>query len=90
MDLDYSLLGQEMDGYSSSNIKLVCKEAAMRPVRKILNALENHQPGNSNLPVIQLDTITTAGFLDMIAHTKLSVKNFSQKYKAWQREFESV
>ncbi|KAM6036665.1 katanin p60 ATPase-containing subunit A-like 2 isoform 5-T6 [Theristicus caerulescens] len=89
-DLDYCLLGQETDGYSGSDIKLVCKEAAMRPVRKIFDALENHQPGNSNLPVIRLDTITTADFLDVIAHTKPSAKNLSQKYTAWQREFESV
>ncbi|KAM9591424.1 katanin p60 ATPase-containing subunit A-like 2 isoform 4-T5 [Morphnus guianensis] len=89
-DLDYSLLGQETVGYSGSDIKLVCKEAAMRPVRKIFDALENHQPGNSNLPVIRLDTITTADFLDVIAHTKPSAKNLSQKYTAWQREFESV
>uniref|UniRef100_A0A672UB22 Katanin p60 ATPase-containing subunit A-like 2 n=1 Tax=Strigops habroptila TaxID=2489341 RepID=A0A672UB22_STRHB len=89
-DLDYSLLGQETDGYSGSDIKLVCKEAAMRPVRKIFDALENHKPGNRNLPVIQLDTITTADFLDVITHTKPSAKNLSQKYTAWQREFESV
>ncbi|NXD85275.1 KATL2 protein, partial [Halcyon senegalensis] len=89
-DLDYSLLGEETDGYSGSDIKLVCKEAAMRPVRKIFDALENHQPGSSNLPVIRLDTITTADFLDVIAHTKPSAKNLSQKYTAWQREFESV
>ncbi|NXM28428.1 KATL2 protein, partial [Oxyruncus cristatus] len=89
-DLDYSLLSQETDGYSGSDIKLVCKEAAMRPVRKIFDALENHQPGNSKLPVIQLDTITTADFLDVITHTKPSAKNLSQKYMAWQREFESV
>ncbi|XP_076217511.1 katanin p60 ATPase-containing subunit A-like 2 isoform X1 [Aptenodytes patagonicus] len=88
--LDYSLLGQETDGYSGSDIKLVCKEAAMRPVRKIFDALENPQPGNSNLPVIRLDTITTADFLDVIAHTKPSAKNLSQKYTAWQREFEAV
>ncbi|XP_043571501.1 katanin p60 ATPase-containing subunit A-like 2 isoform X3 [Chiloscyllium plagiosum] len=43
-ELDYSLLGEETKGYSGSDIKLVCKEAAMRPVRKIFDALENHQP----------------------------------------------
>ncbi|XP_021236338.1 katanin p60 ATPase-containing subunit A-like 2 isoform X3 [Numida meleagris] len=89
-DLDYSLLGQETDGYSGSDIRLVCKEAAMRPVRKVFDALENHQPGNSNLATIRLDTITTADFLDVITHTKPSAKKLSQKYAAWQREFESV
>ncbi|KAH0627803.1 hypothetical protein JD844_008217, partial [Phrynosoma platyrhinos] len=81
---------QEMEGYSGSDIKLVCKEAAMRPVRKIFSALENHQPDTGNLPVIQLDTVTTEDFLDVITHTKPSAKNLSQKYTDWQREFESV
>ncbi|KAM4810402.1 katanin p60 ATPase-containing subunit A-like 2 [Rhinophrynus dorsalis] len=89
-DLEYSMLGEETEGYSGSDIKLVCKEAAMRPVRKIFNALENHQPGNTTLPIISLDTVTTSDFLEVIAHTKPSAKSLTQKYMAWQKEFESV
>ncbi|XP_063087795.1 katanin p60 ATPase-containing subunit A-like 2 isoform X3 [Cavia porcellus] len=89
-DLEYSVLSQETEGYSGSDIKLVCREAAMRPVRKIFSALENHQAENSHLPGIQLDTVTTADFLDVLAHTKPSAKNLTQRYSAWQREFESV
>ena len=36
---------QATAGYSGSDIRLVCKEAAMRPVRKIFDALENHAEG---------------------------------------------
>ncbi|XP_074056598.1 katanin p60 ATPase-containing subunit A-like 2 isoform X4 [Macrotis lagotis] len=89
-ELEYGLLGQETEGYSGSDIKLVCKEAAMRPVRKIFNALENLQSGNSNLHAIRLDTVTTEDFLDVMAHTKPSVKNLIQKYSAWQSDYESV
>ncbi|XP_051825619.1 katanin p60 ATPase-containing subunit A-like 2 isoform X1 [Antechinus flavipes] len=89
-ELEYGLLGQETEGYSGSDIKLVCKEAAMRPVRKIFNALENLQSENSNLHAIRLDTVTTADFLDVMAHTKPSVKNLIQKYSAWQSDYESV
>lgn len=91
-DLEYSVLGQETEGYSGSDIRLVCKEAAMRPVRKIFDALENHQagPGNNDLPVIKLDTVTTADFLEVIAHTKPSAKSLCHRYTAWQKEFESV
>ncbi|KAM8961000.1 katanin p60 ATPase-containing subunit A-like 2 isoform 3-T3 [Pelodytes ibericus] len=89
-NLDYCVLGEETEGYSGSDIKLVCKEAAMRPVRKIFDALENHQPGNKDLPVIHLDTVTTSDFLEVIAHTKPSAKSLTQKYTAWQTEFESV
>ncbi|XP_039217060.1 katanin p60 ATPase-containing subunit A-like 2 isoform X6 [Crotalus tigris] len=89
-ELNYNLLSQEMEGYSGSDVKLVCKEAAMRPVRKIFSALESHQPDSGNLPVIHLDTVTTEDFLDVISHTKPSAKNLSQRYIDWQREFESV
>lgn len=34
-----------MDGYSGSDVRLVCREAAMRPVRKIFDVLESHQEG---------------------------------------------
>ncbi|MGH0163294.1 UNVERIFIED_CONTAM: hypothetical protein FKN15_044685 [Acipenser sinensis] len=87
-DLDYSLLGQQTDGYSGSDIKLVCKEAAMRPVRKIFDALENHKGGKAELP--KLETVTTTDFLDVIAHTKPSARNLTEKYTAWQKEYESV
>ncbi|XP_006217860.4 katanin p60 ATPase-containing subunit A-like 2 isoform X1 [Vicugna pacos] len=89
-ELEYSVLGRETEGYSGSDIKLVCREAAMRPVRKIFSALENHQSESSHLPGIQLDTVTTADFLDVLAHTKPSAKNLTQRYAAWQSEFESV
>lgn len=42
-------LFQETEGYSGSDIKLVCREAAMRPVRKIFNALEDHQSGKAGI-----------------------------------------
>ncbi|PNJ01803.1 KATNAL2 isoform 3, partial [Pongo abelii] len=89
-ELEYSVLSQETEGYSGSDIKLVCREAAMRPVRKIFDALENHQSESSDLPGIQLDTVTTADFLDVLTHTKPSAKNLAQRYSDWQREFESV
>ncbi|XP_068127997.1 katanin p60 ATPase-containing subunit A-like 2 isoform X2 [Hyperolius riggenbachi] len=89
-ELEYGMLGEETEGYSGSDIKLVCKEAAMRPVRKIFDALENHQPGNKDLPVIRLDTVTSSDFLEVLAHTKPSAKTLAQKYSDWQKEFESV
>ncbi|KAM9329120.1 katanin p60 ATPase-containing subunit A-like 2 [Gastrophryne carolinensis] len=89
-ELEYSTLGQETNGYSGSDIKLVCKEAAMGPVRKIFDALENHHPGSKDLPLIRLDTVTTSDFLQVLAHTKPSAKNLVEKYSAWQKEFESV
>lgn len=45
-------LFQETEGYSGSDIKLVCREAAMRPVRKIFNVLENYQSGMAGFTVL--------------------------------------
>ncbi|KAM6984688.1 katanin p60 ATPase-containing subunit A-like 2 [Aplochiton taeniatus] len=88
--LNYKRLAEEMEGYSGSDIKLVCKEAAMRPVRKIFDALESHQEVSAALPAIQLETVTTPDFLDVLAHTKPSARNLTNRYTAWEKEYESV
>ena len=36
---------QNTEGYSGSDLKLVCKESAMRVVRKIFHTLEEHEEG---------------------------------------------
>uniref|UniRef100_A0A4W6FU68 Katanin catalytic subunit A1 like 2 n=1 Tax=Lates calcarifer TaxID=8187 RepID=A0A4W6FU68_LATCA len=86
-ELDYETLAKDMEGYSGSDIRLVCKEAAMRPVRKIFDALESE---DTDMPAIQLETVTTADFLEVIAHTKPSARNLMDRYTAWEREYESV
>uniref|UniRef100_A0A4W5LRY3 AAA ATPase AAA+ lid domain-containing protein n=1 Tax=Hucho hucho TaxID=62062 RepID=A0A4W5LRY3_9TELE len=89
-ELAYETLAQATEGYSGSDIRLVCKEAAMRPVRKILDALESHQQGSCNMSGIHLETVTTEDFLEVIAHTKPSARNLTDKYTAWETEYESV
>ncbi|XP_068430116.1 katanin p60 ATPase-containing subunit A-like 2 [Clinocottus analis] len=89
-ELDYKTLAKEMEGYSGSDIRLVCKEAAMRPVRKIFDALESHKDGDTDLPAIQLETVTTVDFLEVITHTKPSARNLMDRYAAWEREYQSV
>ncbi|XP_050400357.1 katanin p60 ATPase-containing subunit A-like 2 [Patella vulgata] len=87
-ELDYDLLASKTDGYSGSDIKLLCKEAAMRPVRKIFAALEGHSEGE--LLHIRLETITTKDVLCALERTKPSAKLLKPKYDAWQKEYESV
>uniref|UniRef100_A0A2C9JJS6 Katanin p60 ATPase-containing subunit A-like 2 n=1 Tax=Biomphalaria glabrata TaxID=6526 RepID=A0A2C9JJS6_BIOGL len=87
-ELDYDLLAVKTDGYSGSDIRLVCKEAAMRPVRKIFFALENHTEGEDLH--IQLDKIKTIDVLAALERTKPSAKTMKQKYIDWQKEYESV
>ncbi|KAK9268134.1 hypothetical protein L1049_010574 [Liquidambar formosana] len=41
--LPYDLLVEKTEGYSGSDIRLVCKEAAMQPLRRIMAILEDKQ-----------------------------------------------
>ncbi|CAL8299064.1 unnamed protein product [Boreogadus saida] len=86
--LDYETLAKEAAGYSGSDLRLVCKEAAMRPVRKILHTLET--PGKSHLPVINLETVTTEDFLEVMTHTKPSARTLTHRYTEWERDYQSV
>ncbi|XP_047229347.1 katanin p60 ATPase-containing subunit A-like 2 isoform X1 [Girardinichthys multiradiatus] len=88
--LNYKRLAEEMEGYSGSDIRLTCKEAAMRPVRKIFDALELHHDADTNMPVIELGTVTTSDFMEVLAHTKPSAQNLMGRYTAWEKKHKSV
>ncbi|KAK3701924.1 hypothetical protein RRG08_049810 [Elysia crispata] len=87
-ELDYDILAVKTEGYSGSDLRLVCKEAAMRPVRKIFYALEHHTEGHELH--IHLDKIKTADVLAALERTKPSATTLKQKYAQWQKEYESV
>ncbi|XP_077988700.1 katanin p60 ATPase-containing subunit A-like 2 isoform X2 [Glandiceps talaboti] len=86
--LNYDLLAEKTQGYSGSDIKLVCKEAAMRPIRKIFDILENHST-NDVVPDLKVDPITTHDVESALAHTKPSAGKMKEEYKAWQKQYES-
>uniref|UniRef100_A0A8C8A034 Katanin p60 ATPase-containing subunit A-like 2 n=1 Tax=Oryzias sinensis TaxID=183150 RepID=A0A8C8A034_9TELE len=87
--LDYKMLAEQMEGYSGSDIRLVCKEAAMTLVRTVFDSLESHQEC-SDITVIQLGALTTADFVEVIAHTKPSARSLMGRYTAFEREYQSV
>lgn len=42
-ELPYDLLVDKTEGYSGSDIRLVCKEAAMQPLRRLMTLLEDKE-----------------------------------------------
>ncbi|CAL9683611.1 unnamed protein product [Knipowitschia caucasica] len=89
-ELDYEALAKAMEGYSGSDVTLVCKEAAMRPVRKIFNALESLQNGEMDTPSLRLETVTTCDFMEVIGQTKPSARSLMDRYSAWETQYKAV
>ncbi|EDO36214.1 predicted protein, partial [Nematostella vectensis] len=95
-EIDYDMLAKvtRAEGYSGSDIKLLAKEAAMRKVRKIFDILEGHHAGRSTQPrtwcVVLPDPVETSDVEAALAHTKPSARTLTDKYREWQKEYESV
>ena len=39
-EMPYAEIGECLEGYSGSDIRLVCKEAAMKPLRRLMHQIE--------------------------------------------------
>ncbi|XP_015763080.1 PREDICTED: katanin p60 ATPase-containing subunit A-like 2 [Acropora digitifera] len=94
-EIDYEKLAARTEGYSGSDIRLLCKEAAMRKVRKIFDLLESHhtedEHGRSTpLPSLVIEPVKTEDVEAALKHTKPSARQLKDKYNDWQREYESV
>jgi len=90
-DIDYETIAEKTEDYSGSDIRLLCKEAAMKPVRKIFDILERHQTETlTKLPSLHVEAVTTRDLQEALTRTKPSARTIKQKYVKWQAEFESA
>ncbi len=86
----YSLPFQITEGYSGSDVKLVCKEAAMIPVRKVFDKLESKTSEGGELEGIVIEPIRTEDVKAAVTRTKPSAKLLVKRYVQWQSEYESI
>eukprot|EP00948_MAST-09A_sp_MAST-9A-sp1_P001087 g1087.t1 len=97
-ELDYETYAKQTEGYSGSDIKLVCKEAAMRPMRRLIDELE----GGSLLSNVRGDTTRTSNGgqiqMDPVVHDDVaaalecvqpSSSHAPALYTKWEEEFGS-
>jgi katanin p60 ATPase-containing subunit A1 len=90
--LDYNKLGELTSGYSGSDINLVCKEAAMRPLRRIFEQLEIDEPDSEGRELIlKRDPICQSDVEMAISTTNPScAANISEKYETWSAQHGSI
>lgn len=77
---------------SGSDLVLVCKEAGMRPLRRLLTTLEamhsGGRPEGARPP--QPGPVTADDLAAALAATKPTAHSYVHKYEAWDKEFGSV
>ena len=90
--LDYDALAARTDGYSGSDLTLVCKEAAMRPLRRLLSKLDLDPAAAraSNPSQLAPEPVSEDDFLAALETTKSTVQAYGAKYAEWAAEFGSV
>ncbi|CAB3244179.1 unnamed protein product [Arctia plantaginis] len=79
--VDFKEFASKTEGYSGSDIKLVCKEALMSTVRKMLPNMVGKGNVQNRKDKLDLSDILTA-----IEKTKPVSKNLASKHKEWQNE----
>jgi len=98
MELDLDKTAEETEGYSGSDIKLLCKECAMRPVRRLLRKLEEMETESESGVVeeaavnelVESNPITQDDLDESKKCTNKSAgEKLHQKYTAWTKEFGS-
>jgi len=78
----------QMDGYSGSDLALVCKEAAMRPLRSLMDDLEAGRIEDDK--ELSLRPVTNEDVHEALKCTRPSAKASKGKYEAWEKEFGST
>jgi len=96
-DIDFEALAGATEGYSGADLGLLCKEAAMRPVRRLMNKLAllddraSEMGTTVDLQEVKLDEVSGD---DMNAAFKCTRPSSSsqallEKYAKWHAEFGS-
>ena len=77
------------EGYSGSDLVLVCKEAGMKPLRRLLTQLEAMHAGGKPEGVRppQPGPVTSDDLAAALAATKPTAHSYVHKYEAWEKEF---
>ncbi|KAG2428803.1 hypothetical protein HXX76_011503 [Chlamydomonas incerta] len=85
-DVSPDLLAERTEGYSGSDVAVVAKEAAMRPLRRLMSKLELDGPVDPNVKV-ELGPITVEDARAALEVTKPSARLLEDKYRKFNDEY---
>ena len=85
--IDYVKNAEVLEGYSGSDIKLLCKEALMTRTRKAINVIENDNKGRvyniNEFPVTKQD------FEESLEKVKPAFTYKTERYEKWMKDYGS-
>ncbi|GAQ87626.1 katanin p60 ATPase-containing subunit [Klebsormidium nitens] len=77
-------------GYSGSDVRLVCKEAAMRPLRRLMSALDEEEESGSDASADSvLGPVTMDDLRGALQVTKPSAHVYAERFQKFHDEFGS-
>lgn len=93
-DLNIEEFANLLDGYSGSDIRLVCKESLMKGVRRAISLIENSNAKNSekNEKILyekKLEAVTNEDFKESLIRTKPASLYKESEYVKWMEKFGS-
>eukprot|EP00736_Rhodelphis_marinus_P007345 Rmarinus@m.21608 len=83
--LDYDYIVKKTEHYSGSDLVLVCKEAAMRPLRRLFNAIETGKIDHNDPRAVKLGPVTMDDMHRALRATRPSTEDLTAKYLKFER-----
>ncbi|GMI93561.1 conserved in ciliated species and in the land plants 1 [Hibiscus trionum] len=87
--LPYDTLVERSDGYSGSDIRLVCKEAAMQPLRRLMRVLENSLEEVPEHELPKVGPITPDDIETALKNTRPSAHLHAHRYEKFNADYGS-
>ncbi|KAK6133590.1 hypothetical protein DH2020_032719 [Rehmannia glutinosa] len=90
LELPYDLLVERTEGFSGSDLRLLCKEAAMQPLRRLMTFLEEKQevvPEDADMP--KVGPITHGDIEVALRNTRPSAHLHAHRYEKFNADYGS-